>query len=377
MQAITAWESAAKYDRFHVTFLTGSDLTPDSIVNLFFWGRLWRTTGCLLFFVATHAAYWSALNEIEHLWAVLVIFLVCIQFSVSAPGENKAPCDNRNLSSEERTAQEAVVFDNALNELHGILSTATWCGHRVQSRIMPCLPESKAVCQEPGSPASARLKPVPPRTDDYALVSDVLSKLGVTVIRNTPEYLEVIRDLRFLLEHVSKRRYGLFFIACKKLDCSCGGHTADWTKGILREVDMLGGIPTSEPSATQPGSFKTLFDCIQEATEHGPAIVEPDLHLPSLQTLPVDKRWCPYCPSFVCTSLNESEQHKSRVHGPTMTGEAAGELAPMTWSCSACDQKFTSRWEHQRHAKKEGKARHRLVGAKPRSEPSLWHTALP
>lgn len=76
-------------------------------------------------------------------------------------------------------------------------------------------------------PTSARLKPVPPTTDDYAVVNDVLTKLGVTVIRNTPAHMEVIADLRFLLEHVSKRRYGLFFIACKNPDCACGGHKAD------------------------------------------------------------------------------------------------------------------------------------------------------
>ena len=341
-------------------------MTPDSIINLFFWGRLWRTTGCPLFFVATHAAYWSALNEIEHLWAVLVNILVGIQFSATVPGEDKAPCDNRTFSPEQRTAQEAVVFDNALEQLRGILSSAKWCGRQVQCRIVPCLPQSEAA--ESGWPPSSRLKPVPPRTDDYAVVNDVLTKLGVTVIRNTPTHMEVIDDLRFFLEHVSKRRYGLFFIACKKLGCSCGGHAADWTNGILQEVDTLGGIPTSAPSASQPGSYKTLHDYIEEAKNHGPPSIEPDLHLPSLQTLPNDRRWCTVCPSFVFTSLNEYTKHKSRVHGPTMAAEATGELAPPIWSCSACDEKFPSQWDHGRHAKKAGRDRHRLVGVQPRSD---------
>ena len=134
---------------------------------------------------------------------------------------------------------------------------------------------------------------------------------------------------------------------------------------------MLGGIPTSEPSQSQPGSYKTLHDFIDEAKDHGPQIAEPDLHLPSLQALPPEQSWCTMCPSFAFTSQHEYTQHKSRVHGPTMTGEAAGELAPQTWSCSACDETFKSQWDHGRHAKRAGADRHRLVAAQPRSEHTL------
>jgi len=58
-----------------------------------------------------------------------------------------------------------------------------------------CLPESEAA--GPVWPTSARLKPVPPKIDDYAVVNDVLTKLGVTVIRNTPAHMEMIADLRW------------------------------------------------------------------------------------------------------------------------------------------------------------------------------------
>ena len=44
----------------------GLDLTPDSDVNLFMWGRLWRSSGCTLLGVGAHAAKQSALNSIEH-----------------------------------------------------------------------------------------------------------------------------------------------------------------------------------------------------------------------------------------------------------------------------------------------------------------------
>jgi len=204
----------------------GSDLTPDSIINLLFWGRLWLATGNPIFLVMTHAAGWSALNDIEHLWSPLSKQCAGLQFSACLPGEDKPPCQNSTLSRAECFAAEAKVFDTAINQLATAMGTLVWAGHQIACTPVPCVP-TEVPAPPAELPATAKLSAEPPKTSDYGVVHDVLTQLGVGIIAATSEYKAVMDELKFFLSHASKRRYATVFVACKKPGCKCGGHLAN------------------------------------------------------------------------------------------------------------------------------------------------------
>ena len=83
----------------------GPDLTPDSDVNLFMWGRLWRSSGCTLLGVGAHAAKQSALNSIEHGWSPASKSLTGKQFASTMPGEDVPPVGQTKLKYSERRAR--------------------------------------------------------------------------------------------------------------------------------------------------------------------------------------------------------------------------------------------------------------------------------
>lgn len=95
----------------------GPDFTPMSVLNTFYFYRLFKALELDILTVFTYAARYSAFNCIEHLWSPLSKKLAGVQFSATVEDQAKPPCYQAGLSAADLYKQEKIVFDNAIKSV--------------------------------------------------------------------------------------------------------------------------------------------------------------------------------------------------------------------------------------------------------------------
>ena len=324
----------------------GPDLTPDSDVNLVMWGRLWLSSGCLVFIVSTHAAGLSALNSIEHAWSPLSKSLTSKQFPSTLEDEDVPPVAQKRLLHLERRAKEAKIFDAAMEAIAEIFRKVDYSGSKVTAKVIPCLENDDEA--PVSAPEDSRLG-APPIVSDYGLVHTCMNG-GVREVRDTPVLQEIRKEFLWFLKHVSKRRYGLVFVSCQDPACKCPGNTTDWESPFMKELVKLGGtLPSPTPSEKDKSHYMTL----KEHLELDPFKVRAaaDQHCPS--RISKGLGWCPECLSYVHTSKANEDHHKSKVHGKESCGPPHYEKSLPTFRCNECDASLPNKWAANGHAMKE------------------------
>lgn len=112
----------------------GPDWSTASLLNAFFYMRLWRDCDLDLLIITSFAARYSAYNPIEHLWSPLSKKLSSVRLSAVDDGDQQPPCRTSGLSDTERREKEARVFNRAITDIcEGYWKDVTFDGFQVKT----------------------------------------------------------------------------------------------------------------------------------------------------------------------------------------------------------------------------------------------------
>ena len=180
---------------------SGPDWNVESLLNVFFYMKLWRDTGLDMLCATNFAARYSAYNPIEHLWSPLSNKLTSVQFNAVADGDSKPPCQTYGISEEERSKKEGEVFDRAIKELCDVhWRSFHFDGFEVKPLGVDCIGH----------------KPSP--YDDH---DDVALFLKATLRDlRSPKFKKYREEADFLIKHADRRKNELVLLKCESSNCS-------------------------------------------------------------------------------------------------------------------------------------------------------------
>ena len=182
----------------------GPDWSTKSQHVLVSQGRLWRDLDLDYLAVVNLAAGHSAENEIEHCWSPLSKNLASVTFPACLPREDKPPCFQSGLTQEEVKQKEAIVFDNAIDELNGY-----WRKQFDGYNVTPY----KVSCLEKPEPYS-----------DHSMIDNFL-KTGIRHIMANEDLSKILKEYKFLVKHCIRRTNALEFVKCQDPECEhCTSH---------------------------------------------------------------------------------------------------------------------------------------------------------
>ena len=95
----------------------GPDFTPNSVLNIVLFFRLFKDLNLDLLSVSTYAARYSAFNPTEHLWSTLSNKLAGVVLPSKLDGECQPPSQQSGLSKEIVHRKEKVLFDKAIENV--------------------------------------------------------------------------------------------------------------------------------------------------------------------------------------------------------------------------------------------------------------------
>ena len=110
---------------------SGPDWNTASLLNAFFFMRLWKQCNLDILCVCSYAPRYSAYNPIEHLWSPMSKKINSVWFSVIAEGDDKPPCKIAGITSEEVCRKENEVFDRAMSDLCTLWDGAVFKNNKV------------------------------------------------------------------------------------------------------------------------------------------------------------------------------------------------------------------------------------------------------
>lgn len=256
----------------------GADYNTNHATNEFFYSCFFREKKLDGLLVTSYCPGHSAYNPIEHLWAPITKKLVSVFLPDTLPGEPSPPCE-QNLSENEQSRKEKMVFNNALDMVGRHLRDLTFRKNEVCCRFIPA-----GSTQETGK---------------YREVHASITK-SATGLRNSI-YNE---EYNFMISHMD-RRYGMvIFKRCQNENC---GHCTLLPPQLSRAWQQLANFPS--PTLEDNGvHFKTYMEaCKMGEMEHH------DLHMPTVQKKSLGS--CPFEGSnYLFTSQSDRRNHNSRVH---------------------------------------------------------------
>ena len=242
----------------------GPDWSTNSLVNALFYMRLWRDTNLDVLVATSFAARFSAFNPIEHLWSPLSKKLNGVTFSAIAPGDSKPPCQISGISNEEKSQEEAEVFNRAIGQLcQTYWADATFDGYPVFQRSIPCLSNKNG------------------KYDDYNAVHDFIR----SPIREleSAQNQKFSKELSFMIKHMDRRHNELIFFKCEDHSCThCQQNPVQARNAFqfLKERHkrhMTFFVPT--PSDGYPGHYHTYHEMCQIEPS---SLLKGDVGMPSL-----------------------------------------------------------------------------------------------
>ena len=175
----------------------GSDWNLLSLVNEIFFSRLWRDSKLDLLVILSYAAKWSAYNNVEHLWSPMSRYLANVILRAILEQDDKPPCQQSGLSSEELREKEAKVFDQAMKEIcETYWKDVTFNDAEVTSRFQGSL--------EVNAPFN-----------DYDEIHKLLSG-SMNVLR---KHTELINEIKFMVNHMERKSHEIIFSKCNNSNC--------------------------------------------------------------------------------------------------------------------------------------------------------------
>ena len=194
-----------KKEKYAVSMVTdnGPDYSMKSMMNVLYFGRLWRDLDLDLFVQTSFAPGHSAKNMVKHAWSPMSRFLAGVTLPITLPGEDKPPCQQSRLSKE-LLEKEAAVFDLAIDALHGFWNGRTYDGFPITCHKVEC-----AADPEPYT--------------DHRTVEKFLDA-GIREIEQSEGYLKLQKEMSFLSKHAVVSAGLLQFMKCTAESC---GHCRD------------------------------------------------------------------------------------------------------------------------------------------------------
>ena len=312
----------------------GPDWSTASLLNAFFYMRLWRDCDLDLLVVTSFAARYSAYNPIEHLWSPLSKILNSVRLKAIDGDDQQPPCRLPGLSLAQRNEKEARVLDKSISALcEGYWKDASFNGFKVKPVGVPCIPTS------------------PGFYSDHDFIHRFLKAPLREVF--SLEYSQTLKDFQFMLQHIDRRHNELIFSKCSKADCShCTSHPVRATDSytFLQRRNKIMFNP--QPSKNCQEHYSTFLDMCELELEE---LLSDDSLLPSCQNQELGR--CSSCPAFTFLSKTE-KRHISVFHRHSSPSTAKSK--PLIYSCT-CGLKFTSTYQlrkHKmsaRHTRKRGK----------------------
>ena len=175
----------------------GPDWNLASLVNAYFFFKLWEKTKLDILLICSYAALWSAYNNIEHLWSLLSRLLSGVILPAVAPGDEKPPCQ-MSISKEERRGKEAAVMDAAMSEI----ALNYWKKAKFNGFEVSTIPLASLAEETPFS--------------NYANVH----KLLTGPLRDLRSTNELMAEMRSMLRHMEKESNEIIFKKCQDKDCN-------------------------------------------------------------------------------------------------------------------------------------------------------------
>jgi hypothetical protein len=265
---------------FSVMVDGGSDYQLHSLRVLLSMGRVFRDLGLEGLWLYCNAGGLSAYNMIEHLWSYISKVLCGVSYPATLSEEKIPPCNQRNLTPEEREDKERLIFSKALDMLDQSLQGRKFAGHSIDHTVIDC-----------------RNNDIDPLNyyDDFKEIASFVES-GPTKIKRDIVLVGLLEEFRQILLHVDRRKYALLFNTCKNETClwpNCVRSMSGDSKApkFRQFMDKLGGVALSpKPSVGSPGHYETFletiatFDVVESKTCNEDArrsLPTPDLHCPS------------------------------------------------------------------------------------------------
>jgi hypothetical protein len=258
----------------------GSDYQLHSLRVLISMGRVFRDLELEALWLYCNAGGLSAYNIIEHLWSYISKVLCGVSFPATLTEEKIPPCNQRNLTPDEREDKERSIFSKSLDMLDQALQGRKFDGHTIYHTVIECGKDDT--------------DPFNYYTDFKEIASFVES--GPTKTKRDIVLGKLLDEFRQILLHVDRRKYALLFNTCKDKTCvwpNCIRSMSGDPKApkFRKFMDKLGGVALSpKPSRQLPGHYETFlemmgtFDVVQSNTCNEDALRSlptPDLHCPS------------------------------------------------------------------------------------------------
>jgi hypothetical protein len=249
----------------------------------------------------------SALNDVEHIWAIISALLAGVIVSDKLPGEDKPPIHQPKLSPEDLLEKEAKIFDHAMKVIRDKITKEnggfSFNGEKV---VVKMIPTKKSV--------------------EYKQKMDLSHEKLINFNMSNIESREnkaVYERWQLILRHCHHTVYRLIIMACDDPDCSlkqciawqAGAHeTPRWAE--VRNAFKGSIIPTAVDSKTHPGHYMTFLETLKEAQSKNTTFPLPDSNCPSLKHLTphscTREEKCSYHFSFDTKAMKD--RHDKTMH---------------------------------------------------------------
>ena len=260
-------------------FYVLSDNRPDfnlrSLINAFFYYRLFRHLKLDLLFILTYAAKYSAYNSIEHVWSPLSNALFEVTLSSCLPEDNKPPSKQSGLSREELAVKVKKLFDIAMEECANHWRDATFDEFPINVNVIKCSNNILLF-------------------DHYVKVKEFLKYL----LRQAHEFSGLQNKFQAMFKHVDWYSNEVVFTKCSNVDC-CDNCKALDVQSFLNRHNVKQFAPVN--SASLSGHYETFLNL--SMMESGFKYCDEGQPSRDKKTLFA----CKFCPSFTIFSKTEKD----------------------------------------------------------------------
>ena len=220
----------------------GPDFNVNHVVNEMYYGRLFKQCKLDALLVTSYCPWHSALNPVERLWSPCTRALTSVSIPANLPGK-LPPCQQRQLSTDDRVAKEKTVFNNVMALINHYWENTKYADKRITLSAIPSGSDE--------GPFS-----------DFGQVHAAVSS-SATRLR---EDRAVYDELKFVMRHMDRRIGMVLFAKCTDPACQhCVSNPP--VNDEMLQCDW-------KPSSSHPGHFLTFLEALHQprdlSCEHMP-----------------------------------------------------------------------------------------------------------
>ena len=261
----------------------GGDWNLLNLINELYFCRLWKASKLDVLGIVSYAARYSAYNNIEHTWAPMSKKLTSVILPCILEGD-ECELHKQTISVSDISIKEAEVFDNAMRMIvDEYWKDATFNSYDVTSSMLPCLA-------------------TPSPYDDYKEIHDIIMGPLRVLTHNTA----VLKELRFLFNHLEKKSNEIIFRKCSRPACS---HCVENPIIAVKAWEELERCDFKWPNPVSSDEFLGHFKTYREIMQDPSTFICADEGLP--YSLKVGE--CPQC-NFAFYSESEQTKHIKVIH---------------------------------------------------------------